>query len=120
MIAATAASTSAALTRVASSRRWKAGSNPASRVASLTGIRRLRESRRSTASVLMKPVSDRRAKALDPATDLFRMGLQRRPVDDQPRADLCDTLDLDQTVRLQRGPSLHEIDDVAAETEMRS
>src|SRR6516162_3763720 len=113
MIAATAASTSAALSRLASSSLRKAGSNPASRVVSLAGIRLLRGYRRPSAS------TDRVAKTLDPTADLFRSGLQRRPVDDQPRADLGERLDLDQTIGLQRRPGLDEIDDVMAEAEMR-
>src|SRR5260370_1027992 len=64
------------------------------------------------------PITDRIAKAIDPAADLLRAGLQRRTVDDQPRADLGDALDLDQAVGLQCGAGLDEIDDMTAETEM--
>src|SRR6516225_12455632 len=63
--------------------------------------------------------TDRLAKALAPPANLFRAGFQRRSVDNQPRADLRDALDLYQTVRFQRRPGLDEIDDVMAETEMR-
>src|SRR6516225_8575002 len=67
----------------------------------------------------MTPLTNRVAKALDPTADLFRSGLQRRSVDDQPRADLGDLLDLDQAVRLQRATGLNKIDDVAAEAKER-
>ena len=83
-VAATAASTSPATSRFASTSRANAALKSGSRVESLTGIGRL---------------TDRGAEAFDPATDLFRPGLQRRAVDNQPGADLGDVLDLDQSVR---------------------
>src|SRR3974377_86078 len=67
----------------------------------------------------MASLTYRVAKALDPTADLFRSGLQRRSVDDQPRADLGDLLDLDQAVRLPRATGLKKIDDVAAEAKVR-
>ncbi len=63
--------------------------------------------------------ADRFAKALDPAADFFGAGLQRRAVDDQPGADLGNRLDLDQTVGLEGGAGLYEIDDVMAEPQTR-
>src|SRR6516225_236880 len=117
MIAATAASTSVALSRLFASGRRKAVSNPASRVASLTGIGPPQGCRRSATSSFLTLPAHSIAKALDPTADLFRASLQRRPIDDQPGADLGNALHLDQTVRLQRSPGLDEIDDVMAETE---
>ncbi len=59
------------------------------------------------------------AKAFDPRHDLARAGLERGAVDDQPRADLGDRLDLDQPVFGERPPGRNEVDDAVAEAEHR-
>src|SRR3546814_7129448 len=70
-IAATAASTSAAASRLLSSSSAKAASKPRSALSSLSGIGRL-------------------AKPLDPAGQLLRARLQRRPVHDEARGHTGD------------------------------
>src|SRR3990170_4474177 len=92
MIAATTASTSAAASRLLFSSVVKAASKPAAAASSLSGIGRL-------------------AEALDPAGQLLRAGLQRRPVHDEPRGHLGDGLDLDQVVGLQRRAGGDQVDD---------
>src|ERR1700730_5390374 len=108
MIPATAASTSAAVSRLASSSLVKAASKPASRVASLIGI--------------WPPIArpDGLAEAVNPAADFLRAGLQRGAIDDQPRAHLGDALALGQAVCLQCGAGLNQIDDMTAQAEMWS
>jgi hypothetical protein len=59
------------------------------------------------------------AKPLHPAADFFGAGLQCRAVDDQPGAHLGNRLDLDQTVGLEGGAGLYEIDDVMTEPKPR-
>src|SRR5439155_4696213 len=98
MIAATAASTSAALSRFAVSSAAKAASKPGSQVRRVTGMSG--RSRAGAGQPLLR-LADRGAEALDPAADLFRPGFQRRAVDDEPRGDVGDMLDLDETIRLQ-------------------
>src|SRR5258708_6584297 len=99
MIAATVASTSAALSRFAASSASKAVSNPASRVLRMIGIG-LQSSSRRCCGVRPAPAGtlDRGAEPLDPAADLFRPRFQCRAVDDQPRGDVRDMLDLDQPI----------------------
>src|SRR5438270_14043450 len=64
-------------------------------------------------------MTDSCAKPLDPTSDFFGAGLQRRAVHDQPGADLGNRLDLDQTVGLEGGAGLHEIDDMMTEPKPR-
>src|SRR6266481_4719645 len=59
------------------------------------------------------------AQPLDPASDLFRAGFQRRTVDDEARADIGDVFDLNEAVGPQRRPGLHQIDDMPAQPEER-
>src|SRR5262249_26072725 len=99
-IAATAASTSAAASRFSARSAVNATSNPEAPASSLRGIGGLPET-------------------LQPGADLLWPGLQRRAIHDQARGDVGDALDLHQSIRLQGGASLHEIDDAPAETELR-
>jgi len=64
-------------------------------------------------------MTDRGAEPLDPAADFFGAGLQRRAVDNQSGADFRNRLDLDQTVGLEGGAGLHEIDDMMTEPKSR-
>src|SRR5438270_8598674 len=98
MIAATTASTFAAVSRLAASNPAKAAAKPGAAASSLSGKRRL-------------------AETLEPLTDLVGPGLERRPIDDETRGDVGDALDLDQPVGLQRRAGLHKVDDVAREAE---
>src|SRR3546814_2998940 len=96
MIAATTASTSAAASRLLSSRAAKAASKPAAALSSLSGIGRL-------------------AEALDPAGQLLRAGLQGRAIDDEARGHLGDGLDLHQIIGLEGRAGGDEVDDAPAE-----
>src|SRR5437764_12732667 len=100
MISATAASTSAAVSRLSASRSANCAAKSAARLESLRGIGRLSET-------------------IDPGADLLRPGLERRAVHDEPRGDLGDALDLDEPVRPQGGAGLHEIDDAPAKPQLR-
>src|SRR5215472_6834105 len=118
MIAATVVSTSAPVSRFASSSWRKAGSNSASCVESLTGIGCLPW--RCVANLARLAARDRPAETIYPAADFLRAGLQRWTVDDQARAYVGNALDLDQAVRSQRGAGLDKVDNVATKTEVRS
>src|SRR5580704_9607637 len=98
MIPATASSTSAALSRLAASSAVKAVSNPASRVESVIAIAGLcrRRCRR-----LLPRRGGRLTDRLDPIADLVGPRLQPRAVDNQPRTDIGDVLNLDQPVGLE-------------------
>src|SRR5258708_35073886 len=100
MIAATTASTSAAVSRLAASKAAKAAAKPGAAASSLSGKRRL-------------------AEAVEPGADFVGPGLQRRTVDDEARGDVDDAFDLDQAIGLQRRSGLHEVDDVARESQAR-
>src|SRR3954471_20464254 len=100
MIAATTASTSAAVSRLAASSAAKASAKPGAAASSLSGKRRL-------------------AEPLEPVSHLVGPRLERRPIDDEAGGHVGDALDLDQPVGLQRRAGLHEIDDVAREPEAR-
>src|SRR6185437_12404547 len=97
---ATASSTAASVSRCAARSAAKSCAKPGSDVASLRGIGDL-------------------AEALDPAPDLLRARLQRGAVDDEAGGDVGDVLDLDEAVGAQGRAGLHEVDDIAAEPELR-
>src|SRR5258708_28033377 len=88
MIAATVASTSAALSRFAASSASKAVSNPASRVLRMIGIGLQSSSRRCCG---VRPARagtlDRGAEPLDPAAVLLRPRCQCPAADDEPPGD---------------------------------
>src|SRR5205085_11273440 len=120
MIAATAASTSAALSRFAVSSARNPVSKPGSRVFRVTGMGgagRLSGRGGRDARGLRDLRIGLGAEPLDPAADLLRPGFQRRAIDDQPRGYGGDVLDLGEAVRLQCRAGLHQIDDVAAQPE---
>src|SRR5215470_8993674 len=100
MMATTASSTSAAVSRLSRRRAAKASAKRGARLTSLRGISRLPE-------------------AIDPGADFLRPGLQGRAVHDQARGDVGDALDLDETIRPQSGAGLHQIDDAPAKSELR-
>src|SRR5579863_1531575 len=100
MIAATAASTSAWVSRLAFNSAWNCASNAGVRVSSSSGIGRL-------------------AEFVDPVADLLRPGLERGAVHHQARGDIGNVLDLDEAIGAERGTGLHEIDDAPAEPERR-
>src|SRR5579859_1191561 len=98
MMADTTSVTSCAVSRLSSSSRLKAASKWVSARFSLRAIGTLPET-------------------LDPAGQLFRPGLERRSVDDQPRGDIGDPLYFDKAIGLQRGPGGHQVHDQAAQAE---
>src|SRR5579864_4132989 len=112
MIAATASSTSAALSRFAASSAQNALSKSASAVRNILATSACRQTQAARRI-------DRGPEALDPPADFFRPRLQRRTVDDEPRADIGDVLDLDEPISLQGCAGLHQIDDMAAQPEQR-
>src|SRR5262245_61974119 len=57
------------------------------------------------------------AETLDPGSDDFRAGLERRTVDDEARRDVGDALDLLQPVLLQGAAAGDEVDDAVAEAQ---
>src|SRR5579875_977840 len=103
-IAATAAFTSAAASRLAPRRRAKARSNPGRRASSLSG---------------MGEILGGRAEALDPAPHLLRPRLESGPVDDEAGRHFGNALELDEPVVAERPSGRDEIDDAAAEPEPR-
>src|SRR6185312_788202 len=56
-------------------------------------------------------LAQRRAEPRDPGADRLGLRLQRGAIDDQPAGDRRDHLGLDQSVRSQRGPRLHQVHD---------
>src|SRR5690349_15976826 len=100
MMPATAASTSAAVSRFIGRSAAKPASKSGAAVESLTGI-------------------DDLAQAIDPGAHLIGARLQRRPVDDEAGGDIRDALDLDEPVRDERRAGLDEVDDAGAEPQHR-
>src|SRR5882672_5620926 len=100
MIAATVSSTSGSVSRLAASSAAKAASNPLSRVARVIAI--------ALFGCCLFGGGGRLAQRVDPMADLLRPRLQCRPVDDEPRADVGDVLDLGEAVRLQGGAGLYQ------------
>src|SRR3546814_18504625 len=100
-IAATAASTSAAASRLLSSSSAKAASKPRSALSSLSGIGRL-------------------AKPLDPAGQLLRARLQRRPVHDEARGHPGGGLDLHHVFGLQGRAGGDQVGDAPAQAQART
>src|SRR5258708_2103295 len=95
---ATTVSTSAAASRRAPRKPAKAAAKPGAALSSLSGKGGL-------------------AETPEPSADLLGPRLECCAVDDQPRGDLGDALDLDEAIGAQRRAGLNQIDDMAAEAE---
>src|SRR5690606_21100827 len=111
-------STRAASPRVRTSARMAATAAPTSasdaRFRSRNAVKRCSK---SAAEASSRSGIEGGPETFDPATDPHRLGLEGGPIDDQPRGDLRDLLDLDEPVRLQGRTGGDEVDDAAAEAE---